>query len=244
MKARLAVDIGNTRTKFAIFEGREILHSSSLKNEALELSNDLLKNYDINAVIISSVNTEAEEKLQLRGLKVPTLMLNHQTALPFRLEYESPDTLGKDRIAAVAGASAQFPNQNTLVIDAGTCVTYDFLTAEGGYLGGAISPGVQLRLRAMNSYTSKLPLLHWEGAERPQTIGNTTITSMLSGVVNGLISEMRGFIDSYEKQYKTLKIVITGGDANFFVKELKNGIFADPNLVLKGLNEILIYNGE
>ena len=244
MNARLAVDIGNTRTKFAIFEGREILHSSSLKNEALELSNDLLKNYVISAVIISSVNTEAEEKLQLHSLNVPTLMLNHQTALPFRLEYKSPDTLGKDRIAAVAGASAQFPNQNTLVIDAGTCVTYDFLTAEGGYLGGAISPGVQLRLRAMNSYTSKLPLLHWEGEERPQTIGNTTITSMLSGVVNGLISEMRGFIDSYEKQYKTLKIVITGGDANFFVKELKNGIFADPNLVLKGLNEILIYNGE
>ncbi|MDA9313033.1 type III pantothenate kinase, partial [Vicingaceae bacterium] len=156
----------------------------------------------------------------------------------------SPDTLGKDRIAAVAGAQGQFPNQNTLVIDAGTCVTYDFLTAEGDYLGGAISPGVQLRLQAMNDYTSKLPLLKWEGADNPQSIGDTTITSMLSGAVNGLISEMRGFIESYEKQYKSLKIVITGGDSNFFVKELKNGIFADPNLVLKGLNDILIYNGE
>lgn len=244
MKACLAIDIGNTRTKFAVFEGRDILHSSSLKNEALELNNEILKNYEIEAMIISSVNEKAEETLQLGTLNIPTLILNHKTALPFQLEYESPDTLGKDRIAAVAGAHAQFPNKNTLVIDAGTCVTYDFLTAGGAYLGGAISPGVQLRLRAMNSYTGKLPLLHWEGIERPQNIGGTTIMSMLSGAVNGLISEMRGFIESYKKQNKTLKIVITGGDANFFVEELKNGIFADPNLVLKGLNEILIYNGE
>ena len=170
--------------------------------------------------------------------------MSHTTALPFTLEYQSPDTLGKDRIAAVAGAQAQFPNQNTLVIDAGTCVTYDFLTAEGVYLGGAISPGVQLRLRAMNHYTNKLPLLNWDGIKRPQSVGNTTINSMLSGAVNGLVLEMRGFVERYEKQYKALKIVITGGDSNFFVKELKNGIFADPNLVLKGLNEILIYNGE
>ena len=244
MNARLAIDIGNTRTKFAIFQEREILHSSSLKNEALELNNKILNEFEISALIISSVNAEAEEKLQLDALKIPKLTLNYTTALPFRIEYESPETLGKDRIAAVAGASVQYPNHNVLVIDAGTCVTYDFLTADGAYLGGAISPGVQLRLRAMNSYTSKLPLLHWEGNEKPQNVGNTTITSMLSGVVNGLISEMKGFIESYEEQYNSLKIVITGGDANFFVKELKNGIFADPNLVLKGLNEILIYNGE
>lgn len=244
MNARLAIDIGNTRTKFAIFDGREILQSSRLQNEALERNNKLLQSKEISSLIVSSVNELAEKKLELDGLKVPKLLLSHTTPLPFKLEYQSPDTLGKDRIAAVAGAQAQFPNQNTLVIDAGTCVTYDFLTAEGAYLGGAISPGVQLRLRAMNSYTSKLPLLKWEGVERPKSVGSTTITSMLSGVVNGLIAEMNGFIDSYEKQYNSMKIVITGGDANFFVKELKNGIFADPNLVLKGLNEILIYNGE
>jgi type III pantothenate kinase len=244
MNARLAIDIGNTRTKFAIFNAREMLHSSSLKNEALDLNNELLSSYEISSLIISSVNERAEAKLKLAKIDLPMLILTHTTALPFKLEYQSPDSLGKDRIAAVAGAQVQFPNQNTLVIDAGTCVTYDFLTAEGTYLGGAISPGVQLRLRAMNRYTSKLPLLQWEGVEKPQNVGNTTITSMLSGVVNGLIAEMKGFVDSYEKQYKSLKIVITGGDANFFVKELKNGIFADPNLVLKGLNEILIYNGE
>ncbi|MDB4061943.1 type III pantothenate kinase [Vicingaceae bacterium] len=244
MKVRLAIDIGNTRTKFATFEGREMVHTFSLKNDALELNNEILNSYEISALIISSVNEQAEAELEIPALRVPKLLLSHATALPFKLEYQSPDTLGKDRIAAVAGAQGQFPNQNTLVIDAGTCVTYDFLTAEGDYLGGAISPGVQLRLQAMNDYTSKLPLLKWEGADNPQSIGDTTITSMLSGAVNGLISEMRGFIESYEKQYKSLKIVITGGDSNFFVKELKNGIFADPNLVLKGLNDILIYNGE
>jgi len=244
MKARLAIDIGNTRTKFAVFDGREMLHTFSLKNDALELNNEVLTNYEIGALIISSVNEKAEAKLEIPALEVPKLLLSHTTALPFTLEYQSPDTLGKDRIAAVAGAQAQFPNQNTLVIDAGTCVTYDFLTAEGVYFGGAISPGVQLRLRAMNYYTNKLPLLNWDGIKRPQSVGNTTINSMLSGAVNGLVLEMRGFVERYEKQYKALKIVITGGDSNFFVKELKNGIFADPNLVLKGLNEILIYNGE
>lgn len=244
MNARLAIDIGNTRTKFAVFHKRDILHHSVLKNEALELNNEILKDFEISSLIVSSVNSDAENKLQLSEIQQPKLILDHTTSLPFRLEYESPETLGKDRIAAVAGAQAQFPNHNILVIDAGTCITYDFLTRDSAYLGGAISPGVQLRLRAMNSYTSKLPLLHWEGSNKPKNIGSTTITSMLSGVVNGLILEMTGFIDAYETQYKSLKIVITGGDANFFVKELKNGIFADPNLVLKGLNEILIYNGE
>ena len=157
---------------------------------------------------------------------------------------DSPQTLGKDRIAAVIGAQSLLPAKNLLVIDAGSCITYDFLTGDRHYLGGAISPGVQMRLRSMNNYTNKLPLLSWEGVERPQSIGRTTITSMLSGVINGIIGEMKSFIFEYEQQYERLKIVLTGGDSIFFEKELKNGIFADPNLVLKGLNEILIYNNK
>lgn len=244
MNARLAIDIGNTRTKFAVFDNRTILQASSLANEALELNDEIIKDFNVSSLIVSSVNAEAEMLLKLNLIHQPKISLNHTTALPITLAYESPETLGKDRIAAVVGAQYEFPRHNVLVIDAGTCVTYDFLTAEGVYLGGAISPGVQLRLKSMNSYTSKLPLLKWTGDDKPQNIGRTTITSMLSGVINGLIAEMIGFISNYEKQYKSLKIVLTGGDANFFVKELKNGIFADPNLVLKGLNEILIYNGE
>jgi type III pantothenate kinase len=244
MNLRLAIDIGNTRTKFAVFENRTILQASSLANEALELNNEIIKDFNVSSLIVSSVNTEVEMLLKLNQIHQPKIILNHTTALPITLAYQSPETLGKDRIAAVVGAQYEFPGHNVLVIDAGTCVTYDFLTAKGVYLGGAISPGIQLRLKSMNSYTSKLPLLNWTGDDKPQNIGRTTITSMLSGVINGLIAEMIGFISNYEKQYKSLKTVITGGDANFFVKELKNGIFADPNLVLKGLNEILIYNGE
>lgn len=221
-----------------------MLHFGLLKNEELENNNELIQSFGVSSAIISSVNTKAEDKLKLDQLPFPVLNLTHKTTLPINLAYQSPETLGKDRMAAVVGAYHQFSNQHLLVIDAGSCVTYDFLTERKEYLGGAISPGVQMRLRSMNDFTSKLPLISWEGGERPQNIGRTTITSMLSGVVNGLIAEMNGFILNYEKQYPELKIVITGGDANFFEKELKNGIFADPNLVLKGLNEILIYNGK
>lgn len=244
MKGRLAIDIGNTRTKYGIFEASELIYTGVIKNDELENNNEVIRSFGVTSVIVSSVNKEAEEKLGLHQLQLPTLHLSHTTSLPINLAYQSPETLGKDRIAAVVGAYKMFPNHHLLVIDAGSCVTYDFLTQGKEYLGGAISPGVQMRLRSMNDFTSKLPLINWSGGDRPQNIGRTTIKSMLSGVINGLISEMNGFIMNYEKQYPKLKIVITGGDANFFEKELKNGIFADPNLVLKGLNEILIYNGE
>lgn len=244
MKRRLAIDIGNTRTKYGVFEATELVHSGVLNNKDLGNNNEVIHSFGVSSVIVSSVNSEAEEKLKVEQLLFPILNLSHKTMLPINLAYLSPETLGKDRIAAVVGAYCQFPNHHLLVIDAGSCVTYDFLTQTKEYLGGAISPGVQMRLRSMNDFTNKLPLINWSGKERPQYVGRTTITSMLSGVVNGLIAEMNEFILFYKKQYPKLKIVITGGDANFFEKELKNGIFADPNLVLKGLNEILIYNGK
>lgn len=244
MQYRLAVDIGNTRTKLGLFREKELLHSVVLKNNSLAINNQVFSNYNIQSCIVSSVNKEAEQILNMEQFGFEMLYLKTDTALPILIDYESPQTLGKDRIAAVVGAQQLLPAKNLLIIDAGSCITYDFLTADKRYLGGAISPGVQMRLRSMNSYTSQLPLLNWEGEKRPQNIGRTTITSMLSGVVNGLIGEMKSFISEYEQQYKQLKIVITGGDSIFFEKELKNGIFADPNLVLKGLNEILIYNNE
>ena len=244
MAFQLAIDVGNTRTKFGLFESKELLHAVGIKNSEVKNNNQLFSEFKIKGIILSSVNPKVDQLLQLEELDISVLHLSAFTSLPIKIEYESPETLGKDRIAAVVGAESIFPNQNLLVIDAGSCITYDFLTANKEYLGGAISPGVQMRLRSMNDFTGQLPLIDWTGEERPKSIGSTTISSMLSGVVNGLIAEMNGFIDSYEKQYNDLKIVITGGDANFFEKELKNGIFADPNLVLKGLNEILIYNRE
>lgn len=238
----LAIDIGNSRTKLGLFENRELLQIHSLPNDVLSKNNSLFSEYEITAAIVSSVNTKAEKILELEKLHPALVRLSHKTPLPITIDYETPDTLGKDRIAAVVGAQILFPQKAILVIDAGTCVTYDFLTAKKSYLGGAISPGVQLRLNSLNHYTSQLPLINWGQETRPKTIGNTTISSMISGVVNGLIIEMQGFILDYKRQFPDLKIVLSGGDANFFEKELKNGIFADQNLVLKGLNEILIYN--
>jgi len=242
MGYHLAIDIGNSRTKFGLFHNRDLEHSVIIKNNDLKKNDQIFSNFDIEQIIISSVNKEVEDEIGINQLIVPNIYLTPKTPLPIQLAYESPETLGKDRIAAVVGAKCQLPGKDLLVIDAGTCVTYDFLTSQKEYLGGAISPGVQMRLRSMNNYTNQLPLINWSGETRPKNIGNTTISSMLSGVVNGLIAEINGFIKDYQKQYPQLKIVITGGDAIFFEKELKNGIFADPNLVLKGLNEILIYN--
>lgn len=242
MANNLTIDIGNTRTKFGVFEKEELVHAFQLNNADLESNNELIQSYRIQNVIVSSVNTKAEEQLGLEELDIKLIRLTHKIRLPIQLDYQSPETLGKDRIAGVVGAATQFPKQDILVIDAGSCITYDLITASNAYLGGAISPGVQMRLQAMNNYTDQLPLLHWEHPKRPKNIGNTTISSMLSGVVNGLIAEINGFISSYQEQFSDMKIVLTGGDANFFEKELKNGIFADPNLVLKGLNEILKYN--
>lgn len=238
----LAIDIGNTRTKLGVFHKDELIKDYTIPNEDIAQNYMLLADLDIREIIISTVNDEAEAELKLEQFKFPVLRLSHKTPLPFQLNYQSPETLGKDRIALVAAAHKLFPNQNCLAIDAGTCITYDFLTEKNQYLGGAISPGIQLRLRAMNQFTNKLPLLNWTDQVRPESIGNTTITSMLSGVVNGLLAEIKGFIEDYKRQYPALKIVLTGGDANFFEKELKNGIFADPNLVLIGLHEILKFN--
>lgn len=242
MAYRLAIDIGNSRTKFGLFEGRELMQHKAIDNDVLQKNNQLFSAYELNSIIVSSVNESVESDLDLEHVETKTLYLNHQTNLPIDLDYHSPETLGKDRIANVVAANHLYPTKNNLVIDAGTCITYDFIDNKGRYLGGSISPGVQLRLNAMNNYTDRLPLLNWDRIERPASIGKTTISSMLSGVINGIIAEMDGIIEGYSMQYSGLQIVLTGGDANFFVKEVKNSIFADPNLVLIGLNEILIYN--
>ena len=172
------------------------------------------------------------------------MVLDQKTPIPIRLKYDSPETLGKDRIAMAVACKILYPNRNVLGIDFGTCITYDLVSQEGDYLGGAISAGVQLRFNAMHSGTASLPLIKWDpvGVKKIQKIGTTTNSSMISGVINGIKAEVLSFIEHYGENRNDLKVVLSGGDAEFFEKELKNGIFADPNLVLKGLNEILQYN--
>jgi type III pantothenate kinase len=151
--------------------------------------------------------------------------------------YKTKNTLGHDRIALVSAAAIDFPDQNTLIIDTGTCITYDFKNSENEYLGGGISPGIQMRFKSLNSQTSKLPLSTINLDYK--LIGDDTNSSINSGVVHGVISEINGIINQYQERFKNIKIILTGGDSNFLLKKIKNTIFADQNFLLKGLNYLL-----
>jgi len=178
-----------------------------------------------------------------------TLFLNKDTSLPFENSYETPKTLGADRICNAAGAVHEFPGKNVVVIDMGTCITLDMITAERQYLGGSISNGIEMRFQALNTFTENLPLIAHDDSKFPDLIGRSTEDSIRSGVINGVLSELMGMIDMYNQKYPSLHILLTGGDAKFVERSLhdqvdskKNEIFADPNLVHIGLNAILNFN--
>jgi type III pantothenate kinase len=170
------------------------------------------------------------------------LELNSETKLPFTNRYETPKTLGVDRLALVSASVQKYANKNVLIIDAGTCITYDFINQSNNYLGGAISPGIRLRYKSLNNLTANLPLLR---TDKPKTItGNSTEASIHSGVVFGVVKEMDGIIDQYAEEYLDLTVILTGGDAKFLLNQLKNSIFANSDFLLEGLNFILDYNSK
>ena len=230
----LVIDIGNTRAKLAVFAGDEIIHESQQINDIPHL----IKTYQVERAIICSVGADYSVANAL--LTVPTLILNHETPLPFQVNYETPQTLGMDRVAGVAGAMQLFPNQSCLVIDAGTCITYDFISSDGIYSGGAISPGLHMRFKAMHEFTAKLPLpeLVWPNDFE----GKSTRDSLLSGVCLGLADEINGRIARYSQRFGPIQVIICGGDANLLKQHIKNNIFAAPSLVMFGLNQILKFN--
>lgn len=239
----LIIDVGNTKIKVALFKGDSIFFESSFTSE--EILNEIekiLKKFKIDQGILSSVGSMSENDLMAIEKLVPLIRLNAETNLPFKNEYSTPHTLGMDRIAVMAAAVNQYPNQNVLVIDAGTCITYDFMGKDKIYRGGTISPGLNMRYRALNSFTEKLPLLSLE--EPNSLIGNSTQNAIHGGVVNGVIAEITGIIDAYKLEYEKLTPILTGGDTKFLAKRLKNGIFATPNFLLEGLNTILTYNSK
>jgi type III pantothenate kinase len=203
---------------------------------------EILKAYPKIAQMITSSVTKlsADTKAFLQKLSINVHTLTHTSNVPFQNNYATPETLGVDRIALVVAAVAQYPNQNVLVIDAGTCVTYDFKTNKEVYLGGGISPGLKLRYKTLNLLTANLPLLE---PEIPNNfIGNTTASAIHSGVSIGIITEIDGIIDRYKAQFQHLTVILTGGDANFLAKRLKNTIFANSKFLLQGLNTVLEYN--
>ena len=238
----LTIDIGNTKIKVAVFEHdtiieREITDSFGLVENIEKI---FKKHKKIRHSILSSVSNCPKEAIELLKNKTELVNITQETKFPFINKYQTPITLGLDRKVLVAGAVLKFPKQNCLIIDAGSCITYDFVDANSNYFGGAISPGIQMRYKALNNFTAKLPLLE---KEYPlQFIGNSTNQAIHSGVVSGILFEMEGFITSYLREYKYLTIILTGGDTDFLAKRLKNTIFANSNFLLESLNLLHQYN--
>ena len=238
----LIIDIGNSRVKLAVYEENSILVKKSiLKKDFFKNIKKILKEYPkIENGIISSVDFFSKEEEKKLKTLLNLTVVDTEILLPFKNLYKTPKTLGVDRIALIAAASDQYKNENVLVIDAGTCVTYDFLTSKNKYLGGAISPGLTIRYETLHNLTAKLPLLKPDDSD--YFIGNSTESSIHSGVINGLINEIDGMIQQYLTTYQDLTIILTGGDTNFLSKKLKSSIFANSNFLLEGLNHLLKIN--
>ncbi len=239
----LVIDIGNSRTKFSLFNRGEVLITVPV-DEFLPQHIDVLKNEhpSLDKVILSSVREYPESLKSALQNKFETFIeLNAETRLPIENLYSSKDTLGKDRIAAAVGANDLYPDTNVLVIDAGTAITYDLINEKNQYLGGNISPGLEMRFKALHQFTNKLPLIQQNDLNK--LYGTTTEEAVRAGVQNGFIYEVEKTIEMFKVFYSNLKVIITGGDAIFFDKKLKNSFFVHFNLVALGLNSILEYNG-
>jgi type III pantothenate kinase len=239
----LIVEQGNTKLKVALFDSGEIASFILADRDDTSRIKDIVGQYRPEQGIISSVvNTDEALTDYLDAHLNHFIRLDEHTPVPVRIEYETKDTLGRDRIAAAAGASFLQPGRNVLVIDAGTAITYEVIEAAGIYIGGNISPGLTTRFKALNKFTERLPLVK-EKDEAP-LIGTSTETAILSGVVNGIVYEMDGFIDGLKAKYGDLFVYLTGGHSFYFERRLKSHIFANANLVLVGLNRILEYNAK
>lgn len=239
----LIIDQGNASSKVAVFDKGSLIASFIYKQLDAEALEALFGKYDLSRGILSSV-IDADEELTgyLRKRLPDFIFLDETVPLPVTIRYQTPETLGKDRLAAVVGAHYLRPGSDLLVIDAGTAITYELIDKSGTFLGGNISPGMTTRFKALHVFTKKLPLL----AEAPDIpwLGTSTDTAIQAGVVNGIVYEMDGYIDALRKKYPDLLVFLTGGHSFYFERRLKNSIFADINLVLAGLNRILEYNVE
>lgn len=238
----LIIDAGNTKVKLAVFDRENIVFNQIVASDFLiEKVKGIFELYSkISWAIVSSVSNTGKKEVEVLNTLCKVHVLNHKSKIPFKNLYATPNTLGVDRIALASSAFYYNPNNNSLVIDAGTCITYDVINENGEYLGGAISPGLTMRYKAMHQQTSKLPLLQKNAPL--DFIGNSTESSMHSGVVNGACVEIDGVIDQYLSRFTDLTVILTGGDAQFLSNRLKNTIFADSKFLLDGLNYLLEYN--
>jgi type III pantothenate kinase len=236
----LVIDVGNSHTKAGIFVRGElrIFEETTSNKELVKLADKFEPDY----IIICSVTKPAEVLQELLfSYAKKVLVLDYKLPLPVNNLYESPQTLGMDRIASVCGAKKLFPEDNSLVIDIGTCIKYDFVEINGNYYGGIISPGVQMRFQAMHKFTAKLPLVN-APENGVELIGRNTTEALQSGVINGMLAEIEGIIIRYKQQFVGYQALVCGGDAHYFETKINSPIFAVPKLVLVGLDSILQYN--
>lgn len=238
----LTIDIGNTRIKAGVFNGTVLKAHCIISSHSVKGLRNFVKKYPgIKHAIISSTIDYPKGLKSVFGKKIKVIEVSAKTLLPFKNTYKTPETLGKDRLASVAGAQQMLPGKNTLVINAGTCVTYDFIDSKGTYYGGSISPGLDMRFKALHTFTGRLPLLK-ANKKFKNLIGKTTRESMLAGVQTGMAEEVQGIITAYKKRYTNLQVVLTGGSLDFLKNTLKEKIITEPFLTLKGLNVILSLN--
>ena len=237
----LIIDVGNTLIKLAVFDTFELKEQVKCEpGEFLETLARLQKEFKIKNCILSTVGSFPAEYSQILKEEFQLMLLDNFTAVPFSNQYGTPATLGVDRIALAAAAVKKYPDRDVLVIDAGSCITYDIITKKGDYLGGTISPGIRMRYKALNTFTANLPLL--EPVANFVETGNSTEESIHSGVLQAVVFEIQGFIASYKQKYPHLTVILTGGDAQYLLDSLKSDIFANSNFLLEGLNYILEHN--
>ncbi|MES2545978.1 MAG: type III pantothenate kinase [Bacteroidota bacterium] len=242
----LAVDVGNTRIKVAVFEDGKFLERFIIAKENFQknLENTIAKFENCTDLIVASVGNIEKEVFLSFEKQLRVHFISTKSNFPFTNKYATPHTLGIDRMVLASGAVLQFPNKNRLIIDAGTCITYDFVDENNNYLGGAISPGLRLRYESLHNFTANLPLLTLESCNDSHEglmndfIGNSTVESIHSGVFNGMVHEMNGFIEEYKEKYPNFIIILTGGDTDFLAKRLKNTIFANSNFLLESLSQL------
>lgn len=239
----LTLDIGNTRRKIGRFNGTKLVEAKIVTDWSTQELLDYCNQNGVHSIMVSSVAEPDEALYEVLKQHFDLLELTHQTPLPFENLYSTPQTLGKDRLAAVAGAQALLPRQHCLVIDCGTCIKYDLITETGAYQGGNIAPGAKMRTKAMHEFTARLPEVKMEMPAG--FIGHSTETALQNGAFRGAVLEMEGFIQLIKGQFSPLKIIITGGDADFFQPFLNpNNLTLQPHLTLHGLNNILIFNNQ
>lgn len=239
----LAIDIGNTRTKLAVFDGDELVHSEAWEVLSVDALRQLAYNQNVGKIILSSVAEQSEGIMAFLRSQSFFLELTTETPLPIAIRYKTAQTLGKDRVAAAVGAWHFHAGENCLVVDAGTCIKMDVVGAKGEFLGGNISPGIEMRMKAMHHFTARLPLVK-QGDHLPDLLGDSTENALRNGAELGALLEVEGFIERCSRKFRGLSVILTGGDADFFVRNFKTKIFAHQNLVLHGLNQILKHNAK